>query len=176
MSPYGATPAKAPRETLASTSYSNRVTVHHVTKSTCPAELIEILFTEFESTLEAGRTYPQEGPIGVEGFRDYFFAGDVFVGIIVPEGVEVGEVPKDVESARAGRDWSECVAGCYYVCISSKHSLVFEERSNSRSNLHYLCSFPGERQLSRTLISRKLPFPSIRPYRVRSLAHFQPHT
>lgn len=123
MSPYGATPSKPPRsEVLASTSYGttgpNKLTVHHITKSTCPSELLEVLFEEFESTLEAGRTYPQEGPIGIEGFANYFFSGDVFVGITVPEDHVPDEnalLLKGVESARAGREWKDCVAGSYYV-------------------------------------------------------------
>lgn len=115
MSPYGAAPPKAPREALASTIYDGRISVHHVTKESCPTGLIDVLAEEFENTLEAGRTYPQEGPIGPEGFRNYFFSGDVFVGIIVAEEGNKSVVPKDIEAARAGREWKDCVAGSYYV-------------------------------------------------------------
>lgn len=126
MSPYGSAPPKPPRETLASTSYSNEVggsiTVHHVNKDSCPKDLLEILFEEFDKELAAGRTYPQEGPIGIDGFRDYFFHGDVFVGIIAPPGAteQQSDTPSSVEAARAGRNWGDCVAGSYYVHLPKK--------------------------------------------------------
>lgn len=123
MSPYGTAACKPPRPTCAPTSYSNdkggSITVYHLTVTTCPSELLELLYKEFEAELERGRTYPQEGPIGLEGFKAYYFAGDVFVGIIAPGSSEVKNEVKgvegSVEAAQAGRKWEECVAGAYYV-------------------------------------------------------------
>lgn len=125
MSPYESGPSKSPRPTLAPTTYSSsnsNIIVHHVTKDTCPQQLLEILYEEFEKELEIGRTYPQESPIGLEGFQNYFFQGDVFVGTIciAPETAQttsskVVMVPDGIEEARAGRDWEDCVAGSYYV-------------------------------------------------------------
>lgn len=118
MSPYGSTPTKPPKDILASTAYSNNVdsiTVHHVNKDTCPKDLLGVLFEEFEKELEIGRTYPQEGPIGLDGFRDYFFHGDVFVGIIASPDSSDASTPYSIEAAQVGRDWSDCVAGSYYV-------------------------------------------------------------
>jgi len=125
MSPYGSSQSKPPRDILASTAYSNSsgsiISVHHVNKTSCPQELLQVLHEEFEKELEIGRTYPQEGPIGYEGFREYFFQGDVFIGIIIaPETIDYSSngkiiVPNGVEAARDGREWKDCVAGSYYV-------------------------------------------------------------
>jgi hypothetical protein len=120
MSPYGAAPARPPRtEAIAPTIYDGRISVYHVTKESCPAELINVLCEEFEKELGVGRTYPQEGPIGAESFKDYFFHGDVFVGIIIPECEDASMLHADVEAARAGREWNDCVAGSYYVLTIS---------------------------------------------------------
>lgn len=63
-----------------------------------------------------GCTYPQEGPITYEEFISYFFAATTIVGVIRPVGTN-GKVdmPGDLESARAGRTWEECIGGCYYM-------------------------------------------------------------
>lgn len=118
MSPYGSTPTKAPHDILAPTSYSNdvgKIVVYHVNKESCPKELLQVLYEEFDKELELGRTYPQEGPIGFDGFKDYYFYGDVFIGIIAPSDPNAVIAP-DIEAARAGREWIDSVAGCYYVC------------------------------------------------------------
>lgn len=132
MSPYGSGASTSPREILASTAYSNSsgaITVHHVNKGSCPQDLLDVLHEEFEKELKIGRTYPQEGPIGRDGFRNYFFQGDVFIGIIVPETVDYPSggdiiVPDGVEAARAGREWKDCVAGSYYVCAPTGFCLI----------------------------------------------------
>jgi hypothetical protein len=75
------------------------------------------MFKEFRDEVERGNTYPQEGPIDIEGFRSYFFAADVCLGIL-----DLGEssaVPDDLESALGARTWQEAFAGCYYVSICS---------------------------------------------------------
>jgi len=112
------------------------VSVHHLTLATAPLDLVALLYAEFASELENGFTYPQLGPMSLDEFKAYFFARDVFVGIradprqvqnlnlnlasesdglpVRLQGDNAG-VPKDVEEARNGRGWSECVLGAYYV-------------------------------------------------------------
>jgi hypothetical protein len=72
----------------------------------------------FAEEVESGLTYPQEGEMDQPSFENYFFAADVFVGII-GESLRAdraeAEIELDIDTARAGRRWHECVAGFYYV-------------------------------------------------------------
>ena len=110
------------------------LTIHHLTLRTARLlqGLVEYMRAVFEKEVEDGMTYPQEGEMGQETFERYFFAGDVFVGIvggqawtgsdIEPDGREVG---LGIEEAREGREW-ECVAGYYYVSFISLSHLAWE--------------------------------------------------
>lgn len=111
------------------------LTLHHLTLSRAAAlpGLIAYLHTVFAQFIEEGATYPQETAPGEmyqqQAFETYFFAGDVIVGIagsgagdqasqlaVEPNGPgEVKEINVDIDAARAGRTWEECVAGFYYV-------------------------------------------------------------
>lgn len=84
------------------------------------------MYTEFAAELERddGRTYPQEPPMSRSEFEAYFFASDVIVGIgeeRPKDGIEDGkELEKEggidaLLTAKGDRDWSEVVAGFYYV-------------------------------------------------------------
>lgn len=59
-----------------------------------------------------GKTYPQEGPLTLEEFTNYFFGAATIVAIFTPTGAAA---PATVEEARAGRSWEEAVGGCYYI-------------------------------------------------------------
>ncbi|KAF8342920.1 uncharacterized protein EI90DRAFT_3143489 [Cantharellus anzutake] len=118
MSPYGTGTSKWSEGTLNPTSYQSskgNITVHHLNITNCPASLVEYLHGVFETELEMGNTYPQEGPIGVAGFTSYFFQADVFIGIAYLPNSTNGVIPTDLEQARSGREWKDCVAGAYYV-------------------------------------------------------------
>ena len=85
------------------------------------------MYTEFAAELERddGRTYPQEAPMSRSEFEAYFFARDVIIGIGEErpnDGIEDGEVLLEKEggidallTAKGDRDWSEAIAGFYYV-------------------------------------------------------------
>src|SRR6266550_2321370 len=102
-------------------SPSTYITTIHLTLSTARQSpgLVEYLNTVFVKVVEDGRTYPQEGDMSGEAFEKYFFAADVFLGIISSSHSEEtqnnGEATLD--GTRAGRSWEECVAGFYYVSI-----------------------------------------------------------
>ncbi|CAE6341540.1 unnamed protein product [Rhizoctonia solani] len=122
MSAYGAIPIPSSRskEPLKTLSYISKqpdhsILVVHLTKETAPNDLVELLHKEFEEELERGQTYPQEGPLDRAGFEAYFFAADVFVGLIVPSEEAAALQNEDIEGARAGRSWDESVVGSYYV-------------------------------------------------------------
>jgi hypothetical protein len=72
-----------------------------------------LLQNEFNEELERGNTYPQEGPLDRDAFLAYYFAADVFIGIAVSS--ETGDSPDSIDAARNGREWKDCVVGCYYV-------------------------------------------------------------
>jgi len=96
------------------------VTTHHLTLSTAHqlTGLLEHLTAVFAEEVERGLTYPQEGEIDELSFKNYFFAGDVFVGIIggsLQADRGEAEIELDIDTARAGRSWDECIAGFYYV-------------------------------------------------------------
>ncbi|KAB5592475.1 L-azetidine-2-carboxylic acid acetyltransferase [Ceratobasidium theobromae] len=124
MSAYGAIPSPLNRSTgplktlvyplQAKPGYS--ILVVHLTRESAPSELIKLLHEDFEEELESGKTYPQEGPMGRTAFEAYFFAADVFVGVLVPTAEAGSAENESIEKARAGRDWDESVVGSYYIC------------------------------------------------------------
>ncbi|KAK0559735.1 hypothetical protein OC844_004214 [Tilletia horrida] len=103
MSAYGAIIRTAPAAQVGpspSTLWPTRdparvLSVHHLTLASALAlpldheggSLMEHLRSTFAKTLEDGRTYPQEDVSGFQGdgkaFEAYFFAADVFVGVLV---------------------------------------------------------------------------------------------
>ncbi|TFK44892.1 hypothetical protein BDQ12DRAFT_730900 [Crucibulum laeve] len=96
------------------------VAVHHLTLPTAKKldGLLEYLNIIFAKEVEEGRTYPQEGEMSQDTFEAYFFAADVFIGIIRQpkhEDITKGTVEITIEKARAGRPWEHCVAGYYYI-------------------------------------------------------------
>lgn len=109
------------------------LTLHHLTLETSHTlpGLVAYLHESFANELERGLTYPQEilqGEIYTQPmFEAYFFAADVLVAIIgrrdtFAEGkVDGSEIQLNVEEARGGRSWEECIAGFYYVS-SNFHS------------------------------------------------------
>ena len=55
----------------------------------------------------------------MEQFAAYFFGATGIIGIVspdvedaVPDGTPVAG---DIETARAGRKWEDCIGGCYYM-------------------------------------------------------------
>ncbi|KAK0529735.1 hypothetical protein OC834_003561 [Tilletia horrida] len=159
MSAYGAIIRTAPAAQVGpspSTLWPTRdparvLSVHHLTLASALAlpldheggSLMEHLRSTFAKTLEDGRTYPQEDVSGFQGggkaFEAYFFAADVFVGVLVDaeeaeklagepiphvgQGKSEGRLLKAeatssaalIDSVRASRTWKEAVAGFYYV-------------------------------------------------------------
>lgn len=118
----GSLPSKLWRLTSAPTDSPTRsyVTTHHLTRSDARRliGLLEHLTAVFALEVERGLTYPQEGEIDQPDFESYFFAADVFVGIVGyhPRGDRgEAEIELDIDAARAGRPWDECVAGFYYI-------------------------------------------------------------
>jgi len=101
------------------------VSTHHLTLSTAPADLVGAMYAEFAAELarDDGRTYPQEAPMSRSEFEAYFFARDVIVGIGEERsGDEVdGQVLEGAGgvnallAARGDTDWTEVIAGFYYV-------------------------------------------------------------
>ncbi|KAH9485521.1 N-acetyltransferase aca1 [Psilocybe cubensis] len=103
------------------------ISVHHLTLGMASAlpGLLGYLGTVFAKEIEDGLTYPQEGEMEQKTFEAYFFAADVFVGIVgesLPrtasgERVRSGDqaAVQDIDAARGTRTWEECVAGYYYI-------------------------------------------------------------
>ncbi|KAF9485998.1 hypothetical protein BDN70DRAFT_870489 [Pholiota conissans] len=99
------------------------ITVHHLTLPTARAlpGLVEYLGAVFAKEVEAGLTYPQEGEMSQGTFEAYFFAADVFVGVVggylgtATVGASAGGQTLDIETERGGRTWEECIAGFYYI-------------------------------------------------------------
>ncbi|WVO16187.1 hypothetical protein L204_103858 [Cryptococcus depauperatus] len=87
-----------------------------VTGADAPESLLRLFYKIFSDELESGCTYPQEGPMTYEAFLAYLFAATTIVGIITKVGSQ-GEIDTsgDLEGAKAGRSWEECVGGCYYI-------------------------------------------------------------
>lgn len=80
--------------------------VHHLNDpSNAPKELLSRLHQLFNFIIEEGRTYPIETPMSVEQFKSYFFAADLFVGLLVDKPLsEIGD-----------NEWDVVLGGCYYV-------------------------------------------------------------
>jgi len=106
-------------------SFPSCLTIHHLTLATARAlpGLIEYLNSVFALDIQAGLTYPQEILDSQEAFEAYFFAADVFIGI-VGEGAAViakhmtegiNEVVMSIEESKGDRSWLDCVAGFYYI-------------------------------------------------------------
>jgi hypothetical protein len=68
---------------------------------------------------QGGQTYPQEGPLTLEAFSAYFFGAQTIMAIVSPdEEEEVSDgtpFTEDIETARSGRSWKDCIGGCYYM-------------------------------------------------------------
>ncbi|KAN0081280.1 hypothetical protein V8E55_008904 [Tylopilus felleus] len=97
--------------------------------------LFDYLHAVFADEVDKGLTYPQEDMRDLDAFKAYFFAADVVIAIVrspeervtasapaseSPDGewerrVVPREVEVDLERARAGRTWDECLVGFYYV-------------------------------------------------------------
>ncbi|PPQ87442.1 hypothetical protein CVT25_008178 [Psilocybe cyanescens] len=102
------------------------ISVHHLTLATASAlpGLLEYLGAVFAKEIEDGLTYPQEGEMMQKTFEEYFFAADVFVGIVgqsfprtaTRERIRTGDqVRLDIDTERGQRTWEDCVAGYYYI-------------------------------------------------------------
>ena len=127
MSAYGDIKAPDSHTLLATTIWPTKktgsyVTIHHLKLSTARQlpGLVEYLNAVFARVVEDGRTYPQEGEMGNEAFEKYFFAADVFLGIVGTSYKAEGQniIDATVEDVHVGRPWEECVAGFYYVSTS----------------------------------------------------------
>lgn len=141
---YGAIAAPSVTVELSTLGYSlpndRRLVCFPLTADTADPELVEYLAQVFNDelaskgsqyllgesasdifdVLAAGRTYPQEGPLTVEGFKAYFFAATAIVGLItesaedkVEDGTKLSGV--DISSVKGARSWKEAVGGVYYV-------------------------------------------------------------
>lgn len=131
-----------PAKNISSPAKPCFITIHHLTlpAATALPGLLATLYKEFEDEIVRGNTYPHEDnvPMTRDTFETYFFAVDVFVGVIgvnaelgseallradgtakmcFAGGVTVREVDVSADAARAGRDWGECIAGFYYVRV-----------------------------------------------------------
>jgi len=130
MSAYGEIKRAQSTEALPSTFWLSSartydadgyISVYHLTFSTARAlpGLIEYLHTVFAREIEDGMTYPQEGEMLQATFDAYFFAADVFIGVVgvtTRTGItDAGEQTSTLEDERAGRTWEDAVAGYYYV-------------------------------------------------------------
>lgn len=120
--PLSSTIWKSDAQNGKETSY---ITVHHLTLLAARQlpGFLEYLGAVFAKEVEDGLTYPQEGEMGQETFEAYFFAADVFVGIVGgPPSAERAEAASQlsIEEARDGRTWEECIAGYYYVGAASQ--------------------------------------------------------
>lgn len=114
------------------------ITVHHLTLLTARAlpGLLKYLAAVFAKEVEDGLTYPQEGEMLQGTFEAYFFAADVFVGVVGPSprtattAAGSDRQTLDIEKERGGRMWEECIAGFYYVRITDRfrcYSLLYME-------------------------------------------------
>ena len=101
----------------------NLISIHHFTLSHAQQYegLVHYLQSVFAGVVEEGRTYPQEDELTAESFEAYFFGGDVFVGVALPNGElhpDGSHFPTRNEAiASASKNWGESIAGFYYVSI-----------------------------------------------------------
>ncbi|KAG0151816.1 hypothetical protein CROQUDRAFT_36247 [Cronartium quercuum f. sp. fusiforme G11] len=93
--------------------------------------VLEYLSELFDAIVEEGRSYPQEGKVGLEGFKRYFLSHDFFVGITdadcphdsVIKGDDNRSIMMGIEREEnitltdliAGRDLGSCLAGMFYI-------------------------------------------------------------
>ncbi|KAK0550121.1 hypothetical protein OC845_002812 [Tilletia horrida] len=125
---------------------SLKLSVHHLTLSSALAlpldasnsSLLDHLRSTFADLIEQGRTYPQEDIATFQkdgkGFESYFFAADVFIGVLEREddasvGAEMqgtegkfvsnepGSEASSVEKARKGRLWKEAICNGGFVVV-----------------------------------------------------------
>ncbi|KDR75699.1 hypothetical protein GALMADRAFT_248332 [Galerina marginata CBS 339.88] len=104
---------------------NQHISIHHLTLASARAlsGFLEYLGVIFSKEVEDGLTYPQEGEMSQTTFEAYFFAADVFVGIVGLSSPRtattlavVGDpAPLDIQTARGKRSWEECIAGYYYI-------------------------------------------------------------
>jgi hypothetical protein len=136
MSAYGAIVNTAPSKILSSTSWATKpgstpayLTLHHLdfSRASNLSGLLDCLHAAFAQIIEEGATYPQEVSSGEAynraSFDAYFLSAAVIVAISgdgnrppISASGTVHEVELDVNTARNGRSWDECVVGFYYVC------------------------------------------------------------
>jgi hypothetical protein len=136
MSAYGSIAAPASGKQLSSRTYAlpsgKAVTVFHVRRdsdSLSPA-LFAHLHGLFNSVLAEGRTYPQQGPLDAQAFRDYYLAADLFLGLLDDDadaaGVNQGGVDakdKTIEGVIGSREIANVVLGMYckrFCCRQSQ--------------------------------------------------------
>lgn len=50
----------------------------------------------------------------LDEFKNYFFGASTIIGVLSPEGTDPASV-QTLDAAHAGRDWKDCVGGCYYI-------------------------------------------------------------
>ncbi|WWC89230.1 uncharacterized protein L201_004148 [Kwoniella dendrophila CBS 6074] len=116
MSAYGAIAAPESKRPLEIRSYplpNDLVLVTYpITGSDAPKEVIEYLYQVFATELEGGKTYPQEGPITLEGFITYFFGSTTIVGIVQSSNEEIKQTIKD---ALVGKSLEDALGGTYYI-------------------------------------------------------------
>lgn len=121
------------------TSDAEYITVHHLTLKAAREHpgLSEYLGAVFAKEVEDGMTYPQEGDMPQATFEAYFFAADVFLGIVGKPaasqsslGTATGNLADGSSNSapglteeRAGRSWEDCVAGYFYVSILGRSSM-----------------------------------------------------
>jgi len=114
------------------------IDLYHLTLETALKSpgLVEYLHSVFTRVVEDGKTYPMEVAEGeaysMQAFESYFFAADVFVGVLAGEGsVRDGQVSvdgKDEIEIVSGTDspfdpsgdgqppvWEDAIVGFYYV-------------------------------------------------------------
>ncbi|KAF8911482.1 hypothetical protein CPB84DRAFT_1957895 [Gymnopilus junonius] len=98
------------------------VSIHHLTLATARGVpgLLEYLGGVFAKEIEDGLTYPQEGEVMQTTFEAYFFAADVFVGIVGQlsgNAMSPSETEGSLDILKEAnqRSWEECVAGYYYI-------------------------------------------------------------
>jgi hypothetical protein len=74
--------------------------------------------TEGEHKLKSsveGRTYPQEGPMGYEAYKAYFFSSTTIIGVVHPAPLD--KLPQNIEEAMSGRSTEQAIGGCNYMCV-----------------------------------------------------------
>ncbi|KIK96702.1 hypothetical protein PAXRUDRAFT_825681 [Paxillus rubicundulus Ve08.2h10] len=131
MSAYGSISRPSRASYLPSTAWQSPrdahafVTLHHIDQSAINLHpgLFDYLHSTFADEVDKGLTYPQEDVRDPNTFGAYFFGADVFVAISSSGDIttktelegDIKEVEMNLEGARGGRSWEECVTGFYYV-------------------------------------------------------------